>query len=177
MYTNLPRIKDFDQAIDNWIKDLDQYSLTQLTAKPSPASWSVGQMYMHIIQATHFFMKQIHSCISNNDNLDGELYPEARSMFSNNDLPDTQLDGPPSNATTPQPGSKEQLVTGLAKLKAEIQKAQILISQTSSKGKTKHFGLGYFTADQWLQFAEMHFRHHLRQKKRLDEFLNTNNIN
>ena len=131
---------------------------------------------MHLIQATHFFIKQIHACVSNNDNLDGELYPEARSMFSNNDFPDTLLDGPPSNATTPQPESKEQLVTGLAKLKAEIQRAQILISQTSFKGKTKHFGLGYFTAGEWLQFIEMHFRHHLRQKKRLDEFLKLKDI-
>ena len=27
-------------------------------------------------------------------------------------------------------------------------------------GKTKHPGLNYFTAKEWLQFAEMHLRHH-----------------
>ena len=47
----------------------------------------------------------------------------------------------------------------------------ILMTARKYKGKTKHPGLGYFSAEEWLQFAEMHFRHHLRQKKRIDEFL------
>jgi hypothetical protein len=46
-----------------------------------------------------------------------------------------------------------------------------LISESQFNGKTKHPGLGYFSAKEWLQFANMHFRHHLRQKKRIDVFL------
>jgi hypothetical protein len=37
-------------------------------------------------------------------------------------------------------------------------------------GKTKHPGSNYFTAKEWLQFAEIHLRHHLKQKKRIDDF-------
>jgi hypothetical protein len=39
------------------------------------------------------------------------------------------------------------------------------------KGRTRHPGLGYFDAAEWFRFAGMHFRHHARQKKRIDEFL------
>ena len=38
-------------------------------------------------------------------------------------------------------------------------------------GKTKHPGLGYFDAREWLGFAEMHMRHHLRQKERIEKCL------
>jgi len=176
MHSKISPISNCDAIIDSWIKALDEYSFSQLIAIPSSNSWSVGQVYVHIIQAANFFNKQILACVSNNDHMDGKPYPEARSMFNNNDLPDILLEGPPSNATTPQPTSKEQLTTGLKNIKEELRKAELLISQTSFKGKAKHFGLGYFTASEWMQFAEMHFRHHLRQKKRLDEFLAANNV-
>jgi len=131
---------------------------------------------MHLVQATGYFIRQIRACTTSNDNQEAEAYPEARSMFANNDLPDTLLDGPPSNATTPQPISKEQLIDDLKKIKDEIKNAELQIAQTPFKGKVKHFALGYFTAYEWLQFTEMHFRHHLRQKRRLDDFLNANNV-
>jgi hypothetical protein len=41
-------------------------------------------------------------------------------------------------------------------------------SQSSFKGKAKHPGLVYFSAIEWYQFAEMHFRHHFWQKKKPD---------
>ncbi len=37
--------------------------------------------------------------------------------------------------------------------------------------KTRHLILGALSAREWYQLTEMHFRHHLRQKRRLDMFL------
>jgi len=51
-----------------------------------------------------------------------------------------------------------------------MKQAALLISKSNHKGKTKHPGLNYFSADEWFRFAEMHFRHHERQKKRIDDF-------
>lgn len=45
-------IEDFNRTIDIWIKQLDQYSFKQLRAKPSPTSWSLGQVYIHLIDET-----------------------------------------------------------------------------------------------------------------------------
>ena len=164
--------KDFNQTLGFWIEQLDQYDFVQLTVKPFANSWSLGQVYMHLIQATHFFIKQIQVCTSRNDHIDKEAFVDAKAMFQNNEFPDLLLEGPPSNAFTPQPSSKEQLITGLTQLKDEIEMAKDQISKSQFKGKTKHFGLGYFTANEWMQFAEMHFRHHLRQKQRLDDYIN-----
>lgn len=167
-------IENFNQTIDAWIKVSDQYNFTQLSAKPSPASWSLGQLYMHLIESTRFFIKQIKICTANNDNINEEAFNDAKAMFRNNEFPDLLLEGPPSNAVTPHPVSKEQLVTELTHLKEEINRAAALIATSQYNGKTRHFGLGYFSANEWMQFAEMHFRHHVRQKKRLDDFLKDN---
>lgn len=164
-------IEDFIHTIDIWIKGLEQYDFIQLCAKPAPGSWSPGQVYMHLIEETNYYMEQIKICVSTNDNAFEEASPAAKTMFLNNNFPDEVIEGAPANSSTQQPGNKEQLIGCLLNLKDEINKVGILISKSSFKGKTKHPGLNYFSANEWFRFAEMHFRHHLRQKKRIDDFL------
>jgi hypothetical protein len=165
----------FDDILDAWIKELDKYSLEQLLAKPA-AGWSMGQLYLHLIEATVYFLKQAKACTSGNDNMNGQKFEAAEKMFSDNDFPDLRLDGPPSNAKTPQPDNKEQILQGLIELKNSFDEVSALVEKNTGNAKTKHFGLGYFTGAEWLQFAEMHLRHHLRQKKRLDEFLKEKSV-
>jgi DinB superfamily len=167
-------IDDFNHTIDLWINELKKYDFIQLCAKPSPDTWSLGQVYMHLIENTDWFFEQAKICSSTNDNALKKASPDAKKMFLNNDFPDQVMEGPPSNADTPQPENKEQLISCLMNLKDEIKSVAILISTAPCKGKTKHPGLNYFNANEWFQFAEMHLRHHLRQKKRIDEFLKTN---
>jgi hypothetical protein len=167
---------DFNHTIDTWIAALEQYDISQLYAKPAAASWSLGQLYLHLMQDTNFYLEQIKICISTNDNAMEEASTFAKAIFLNNDFPDEQIEGAPSNAAIPQPGSREELLNGLMALKHEMNEAAVLISKSSFKGKTKHPGLNYFNAAEWLQFAEMHFRHHLRQKKRIDDFLKINRL-
>lgn len=163
--------KDFNYTIDSWIKEVEQYDFTQLCAKPSPTSWSLGQVCVHLIDNTNYFIEQIKICVSTNDYEMEEASPEGKAMFLNNDFPDEVLEGPPSNLDTQQPDNKEELMSCLMKLKEDIHDVEVLISKSPFKGKTKHPGLNYFNANEWLQFADMHFRHHFRQKKRIEMFL------
>ena len=176
MYEITSRVDQIELAVGDWIDQLSGYSMSQLLAKPDPSSWSLGQLYMHLIEATQFFIRQAHIAAASDDNTGEDAYVEAVRMFTTDEFPDALLEGPPSNALTLQPTCEEELRKGLEKLKSELSKARDRVRQSEFKGKAKHFGLGYFTAPQWLQFAEMHMRHHLRQKKRLDEFLKHNNI-
>jgi hypothetical protein len=52
-----------------------------------------------------------------------------------------------------------------------INSESVASALNSGKGKTRHPGLLYFSAPEWLQFAEMHLRHHFLQKQRIDAFL------
>jgi hypothetical protein len=92
-------------------------------------------------------------------------------MLANNEFPDATIEGPDTNTAIAQPSSTHELKNALLQLKDEISRLAILVSDSSHRGKTKHTGLGYFSTYDWLQFADMHFRHHLRQKKRIDDFL------
>lgn len=164
---------NFDKLIDRWIEELEQKSFARICAKPSPTSWSLGQVGMHLLEATRHYLEEVSICLSNDSNEGKEMSPNAKSMFNNNEFPDERIEGPPSNDDTPQPGTREELIADLRALKAEIDASAILISTSTRKGKTKHPGLHYFSAREWFQFAEMHFRHHTRQKKRIEEFLKT----
>lgn len=164
-------IERLNQTIDIWVQELGLYDFGQLCAKPSPGSWSLGQVYMHLIDATDYFILQARICANTNDNARKESSTAAKKMFLKNDFPDMVLEGPPSNANTPQPETKDQLIHALQNLQKDIGLVGALVEKSACKGKTKHPGLNYFNAIEWLQFAEMHLRHHLRQKKRIDDYL------
>ena len=164
-------IENFNRTIDSWIKALEHYNFTQLCTKPSANSWSLGQVYIHLIEDTKYYIEQIKICITTNDHVNEEASINARKMLLDNDFPDAILEGNPANAYVPQPASKEQLVSSLAGIKNEMNNLYRMALKSPFNGKTKHPGLNYFSAGEWLQFADMHFRHHLRQKRRIDHFL------
>lgn len=165
---------DIATTIDGWINALQQYSYIALCTQPSPGSWSAGQVYMHLISDTGYYIEQVKICLSANDNATEEVSVFAKTIFTNNDFPDERIEGPSSNDGIPQPNSKEQLLTGLRHLKDEMSTLAIQIETSTYRGKTKHPGLGYFSAAEWLRFAVIHFRHHIRQQKRINNFLKIN---
>ena len=164
-------IELFNQTIDTWIDNLQRYSIEDLTAKPTPTSWSMGQLYKHLIADTRFYISRIKVCVASSRNTNKEMTPEGKEMFRNNSFPDERLQGAPSNSMIPQPVNKEELIEEFMALRREMNSAAVLMKETVYKGKAKHPGLAYLNASEWLQFADMHMRHHFRQKKRIDEFL------
>lgn len=164
-------LNDFNLILHHWRRELDHYTLDQLHRKPTVDSWSLGQVYMHLVDDTNWYMDQIRICLSQNEHTGGEKSPFAQSIFRNNDFPDEALVGAPDNALMPQPESKERLLSELLKIEKDMSELVTLTSTRQPQGKSKHPGFNYFSANEWLQFAEMHFRHHLRQKSRIDHFL------
>lgn len=166
-------ISRFNKTIAIWQLALQEYTLGELCTRPSVTGWSAGQMYRHLVDDTGFFIEQIKICIAGNENADEKPTAFGLKLLTNNDFPDETIVGAPDNAFIPQPLSKEQLVRDMEVLRMNMNAAALLIDESPFRGKSKHPGLGYFNAEEWLQFAEMHLRHHLRQKKRIDEFLKT----
>jgi hypothetical protein len=165
------RMENFKHPIDTWINALERYDFVQLCTRPSANSWSLGQVYMHLLDDSRYYLEQIKICVSSNDHSNEEPSSFAKDMLRNNEFPDDIIVGASSNELVPQPMSKEQLLSNLAALKKDIANAALLIQETSFQGRTKHPGLQYFNAAEWYQFIGMHFRHHLRQRERINEFL------
>lgn len=187
----LMQIEQFNHTIDGWISALGSYTLQQLHVRPDAESWSLGQVYMHLIDETTWYLVQMESCLAHKEHAHEAMIDRAKAMFANNEFPNEQIKGDPFIANNiPQPTSTTHLHAGLNDIKRTANSlAQRLAPEvsgrsatgtsetgtsetgTSETGKTKHPGLGYFSGEEWLQYAEMHMRHHLRQKERLDLFL------
>ena len=161
----------FNETIEKWILWLEDYTLEQLRQEPRAGSWSLGQVYVHIIGDTNYFVEQMRICVSNGENSDGEMTEFATAMFASNEFPDLRLKGPSTDSSVRQPHSKEELSEALVSIRNEVNKLNEVFDFSTSIGKTEHPGFRFFNALEWLRFAEMHMRHHVGQKKRIDESL------
>ena len=163
-------LHQFNETIGQWISALDAYTLEMLCRKPRAGSWSLGQVYVHITDDTSYFVEQMKAALATTANSEESMHENARTLFRNNAFPDMLLTGPATDDTVPQPQSEEALQKQLVFLKDEVSRLSAADFSTAT-GKTEHPGLRFFSALEWLQFAEMHMRHHFRQKKRIDALL------
>ena len=164
-------LTQFHITIDKWISFLDDYSMKMLCQKPNVQSWSLGQVYMHIIQDTTFYINQMKAALLSNANSEKAMHKTAKTMLENDAFPDMRLENPANSLDLPQPISKQELLQGLASIKAEVNRLCTVFDVEASAGKTEHPGFLFLNALQWLRLAEMHIRHHLAQKNRIDEAL------
>lgn len=164
-------LRQFNETIEQWIICLDNYTLEMLCQKPQIGSWSLSQVYIHIIDDTKYFVERIKTSLLNNADSEKEMHADAKAIFENNGFPDILLNGPSTNSDMRQPQSKDELLQGLISIKDEVNKLYATFDFERSNGKAEHPGLHFFNASEWLRFAEMHMRHHFRQKKRIDDKL------
>ncbi len=159
----------FFQSLSQWTSELEALSEAQLRLRPLHGGWTLGQLYMHLIADTRFYVEQIRLCLASNDHADGKMTSEAEEMFRNNAFPDIRIEGDPSHATMRQPESKVELMQGFMDIRTTMEQVAEEIAVATHHGKTRHPGFGYFCAQDWFQFADMHLRHHVRQKRRIVE--------
>lgn len=165
-------LEQFNHTIQHWIDQLDSYSIEMLRQRPQADAWSLGQVYVHIIEDTTFYLEQMKDALaSQNRDAERSMRSRARIMFENNEFPDMALENPFNDINLRQPQSKDELLEALRFIKDEVNRLFDHIDITTAKGKTEHPGFAFFDAFEWLQFGEMHMRHHLRQKRRIDERL------
>ena len=164
-------LKEFNETMQKWIDYLDDYSLEMLCRKPDDNSWSLGQVYTHIMDDTAWFVGQMRISMLTGADEEKEMHEDAKAIFQNNEFPDIMIEGPATNTYIKQPESKEEIGERLLDIKLEANILFAFFDPSKATGKTKHPGLLFFSALDWLQFAEMHLRHHFRQKKRIDEKL------
>ena len=165
-------LEQFNDTVDKWIGYLDDYTLTMLHQRPDAASWSLGQVYVHIIADTTWYIGQMRAALSaGNSHQDKQMRADAKEMLRHNGFPDARLANPFNSLDLSQPESKIALQQALAQIKAAVNQLCTGAELAAATGKVEHPGFQFFNALEWLQFAEMHMRHHFRQKQRIDEQL------
>ncbi|MDZ7647116.1 MAG: hypothetical protein U5K54_08005 [Cytophagales bacterium] len=112
----------FIRTIDYWISQISNYSLIELQTKPNPQSWSLGQVYNHLIEETTWYNGQIALSLTDTKNQNEEMTDHGQSFcFAGNAFPDVRIIGDPLiSDKVPQPESVEQLIRDLKKLKKKL---------------------------------------------------------
>jgi hypothetical protein len=162
----------FNNTIDQWIGYLDKYSLEDLRKKPRPGSWSLGQVYIHLVEDTQYHVQQMRAALETTSDSEKEMHDNARKMFDHDSFPDMLIEGASTDDNVRQPEDKEEIITSLNAIRNEVNDMDTDHNFNLSKGKSLHPGLWFFSAAEWLKFTEMHMRHHFHQKKRIDEMIN-----
>jgi len=156
-----------------WENSLSEYTEEQFKKDASDDSWSIGQVYEHIICGTlKFHIPQVEKCLSGNENKDEMKTMPGKIVFLINTFPPMRIKVPASKEYTPQqPESKEAINKNITLLKKRLQELEGMIEKSDCKGKTKHPAFGFLNAIEWYSLIGNHFKHHLKQKKRIDDSL------
>jgi len=168
-------IKTFNKIIDIWINGLDSFTIDQIVLKPDEKNWSLGQVYEHIVEETNWYNEQLEISLSDIENANAPTTIAARKLFKNGSFADERIVGDPLiSENVKQPTSIEQLKSDFEKLKTRTNENWLSMTKAITYGISEHPGMGYLNCFEWLYYSEMHMRHHLKQKSRIEDFLNLN---
>ena len=154
-----------EQVIRGYLKALSQYSEEQFGYKPNEDTWSIGQMYEHLLASSHqLFFKKINACLRQQyGSPEGEKISEGAKIFSYGSFPPIKIKVPQAwQRPQPTPQSRESYAVALNQLLTDVRSLGEEVAKDTAAYKTNHVVLGMLTAAEWYQLLEMHFRHHLR---------------
>ena len=86
----------FNQTFDTWDKALGNYTNSQFVLTPDQESWSIGQVYQHLITVTKRIFLQIDKCIEGDANEHEQKTDAGVNAFKNSKLGDIKVKVPVS---------------------------------------------------------------------------------
>ncbi len=146
--------------------------MEQLRQIPAPGVWSLGQLYNHVILTALDYLDKVEMCAAAREEQSLGKTEGGEHLFRLVGFPPVKIklpDGPensPSNSD-----SKEDLMQGLGQVMKRMKEWEGKINHLNPNCKIKHDGFGWLNAREWFALVDMHFRHHLRQKKELEREL------
>lgn len=168
-------LQQFENTVNVYLKDLEAYDMEQLLLKPQEDQWSLGQMYLHLIQSAQYMgFRNIEACrvMDTTPEITEDKSDAWKAVMNNGSFPPISIQVPPSKEYTPlQPESKEQLSEGLRLVLQKMREMEPLLEPIPTNHTRPHPRFGALNAKEWFYLTEMHYRHHFLQKKRLEEFL------
>lgn len=174
--STIETVNRMEEITNHYLQKLQNYSIEQLQLKPSEDEWSLGQMYLHLIQsALYMQLRNIELCRINQADsvvVGGTKSEAGEAVFTHGGFPPVQIKVPASPQYTPaQPESKEQIAKGLELVLSKMKEIEPVLKEISPLHTVAHPRLGALDATEWFQLVEMHYRHHLHQMERLESFL------
>lgn len=180
MRSTAEALQAFETVVGRYLIELESLDMEQLNKNPNEEEWSIGQMYMHLIQSAQFMhLHNVDQCLAGSEatvDATEEKTERGKGAFELGSFPPLRIRVPASPQYTPkQPESKEQLKEGLLGIVERMKRTEPAVSKVSESRKTLHPGFGALNASEWFLLIEMHYRHHLLQLERLKDFWDITN--
>lgn len=172
-------LQRFEEITNHYLQQLNGFSMEQLKRQPSENEWSMGQMYLHLINTSLYMqLRSIDHCMTGNEDSvvpKGGKTEAGQAIFEQGGFPPIRIQVPASPQYTPgQPESKEQLVQGLNAVMHRMKVIEPTIEKAPLQNTVSHPRFGALNAKEWFMLVEMHYRHHLQQEDRLKKDLDNN---
>jgi hypothetical protein len=166
-------IENFKNTTNIWLDALDKYTEDEFKIKPADDAWSLGQVYQHIAKSAMFFQfARIKECLSSDEHGSEPMNERTIGIFKMGSFPPIEVKVPIEFQPTPtQPESKEEARTKIKEVITLMPEYATKIDNASHHGKAQHPALGYLNANEWFELIDMHFRHHLSQKVKIEKFI------
>ncbi|MCG7407210.1 DinB family protein [Paenibacillus sp. ACRRX] len=161
----------FEELSQDYITTIKRYSYEDLLFKPSPTSWSLGELNNHVVGTGFIQMETLMNCRT------AAALPKKKSwsgriVYFIGSIPPIKVKMPETIEHTPfQPCSKEQLLERWHSFLNTMRELETLVSTIPRDQKMKQPYLGYLNAEEWYEHIVMHVAHHLRQQTRIERVL------
>ncbi|MBB6637505.1 DinB family protein [Cohnella thailandensis] len=165
-------LRQFEVSIKTYLSELEKLEWEQLLYKANPEEWSIGQMYVHLIQSAQGMqLRNADLCLAGSEenlSANGEKTESGKAVFDQGSFPPVRVRVPASPQYTPkQPESRDRLIEGLHAVAERMRGMEPALAQASERNKVLHPRLGALNAKEWFLLVEMHYRHHFLQLDRL----------
>ncbi|MEK3805433.1 DinB family protein [Bacillus sp. FSL H8-0547] len=152
------------------IADLQQYPDQKISKIPSDGSWSLGQMHQHLIEVSLEYLENAEGCESVSADPALKKTDEGKRLFERGEFPPIKIKLPDLPGNTPSNNrTKQELLQGLLEVEKRMEQQEKRAAETNPACKQRHGGFGWLNAEEWYALVDMHLRHHLRQKKEIEQ--------
>ncbi|MGG4491046.1 DinB family protein [Metabacillus idriensis] len=161
-----------NQTIKIYKDHLRDFSEAQLRHISAEGTWSIGQMYLHLIEVAFEYLDNIEACAAANEEQKLGKTEAGENLYRRGGFPAIKIKLSDDPGNTPSNSKrKEELMQGLIQVEEKMEEWEGKADAINPNFKVKHGGFGWLNAREWFDLVDMHFRHHLRQKKELEEKL------
>ncbi|MDR4315937.1 DinB superfamily [Niallia circulans] len=164
-------LKSFEITVERYLAELKKFNMEKLNRKLNEDDWSIGQMYVHLIQSAFIHLHNAEQCLDGSEstlNPAMEKTEQGKAVFKIEQFPAVRIKVPASPNYTPQPPeSMEYLVDGLHRVVERMRNMESILHQSVVSNKMLHPAFGALNAQEWFLLIVMHYRHHFLQLDRL----------
>lgn len=164
--------RSINQSVEKYRKLLDCLSEDDFQRSPAEGVWSYAEVYSHIFKANLVSLIAAEQCISGTaEKKSGRTHWMVRLILFFGHFPPGKYKVPESIAGLTSKITIEEARNLIVKFNSRLDDISPKVSKATTYHKVKHPRLGYFNAQQWYRFVDIHTRHHAKQLDRISAMM------